>query len=256
MARARFLGLDLMSPAGLLLIQQDPTDKAPPDWRRETSGPEFAAAHSCLIRAVSRALQRRGIRGVVVPEGDGLVVLVSIGQEHAQEDLMRLAETVRRDAGRALGRTTLSIAVGGVCLELGDFGRAYHDARRALRVARSLGRKEQVISLEELGIYGMLLQDYAQPQLSGFLEKTLGQLVRYDQKHGASLVETLRAYLLSGGSIPRACETMYVHRNTLKYRLERIQEIAEVDLDDPETRLQLQVALKVRELMEADKATS
>ena len=60
-------------------------------------------------------------------------------------------------------------------------------------------------------------------------------------------MRTLDAFLRAGGNHMRAARDLNVHRNTLIYRLERIQELlGGADLEDPETRLNLQLALKIR----------
>jgi Regulator of polyketide synthase expression len=63
-----------------------------------------------------------------------------------------------------------------------------------------------------------------------------------------NLVATLRAYLETGEQ-QQAAQRLRVHPNTLRYRLDRIREISGVDLEDPETRLNLAVALRVQALL-------
>jgi len=66
----------------------------------------------------------------------------------------------------------------------------------------------------------------------------------------ADLFHTLETYLDVGGNGVSTAETLHIHRSTLNYRLQRIAEIANVDLSDPVTRLNLQVAIKLLHLFE------
>ena len=59
-------------------------------------------------------------------------------------------------------------------------------------------------------------------------------------------VETLEAYFACNGNLSEAARRLHLHRNSLLYRLERIQEVLHADLEDADTRLALQVALKMR----------
>ena len=95
----------------------------------------------------------------------------------------------------------------------------------------------------------MLLALRSSEELDLFYEQTLGALVEYDRKNDGELVKTLDAYFAALGSPTDAAERLHVHRNTLLYRLHRIQEIAGVDLADAETRLALHVALRVRDVL-------
>ena len=75
----------------------------------------------------------------------------------------------------------------------------------------------------------------------------LGTLEAADASRRSEFVRTLDAFLRAGGNHMRAARDLNVHRNTLIYRLERIQELlGGSNLEDPETRLNLQLALKIR----------
>jgi PucR family transcriptional regulator, purine catabolism regulatory protein len=102
----------------------------------------------------------------------------------------------------------------------------------------------------ELGLYRLLLALRSTAELESFYEQALGALVEYDRKNDGELLKTLDAYFACLGSPTEAAERLHVHRNTLLYRLHRIQEIAGVDLSDAETRLALHLALRVREVLQ------
>jgi purine catabolism regulator len=76
-------------------------------------------------------------------------------------------------------------------------------------------------------------------------EQTLGPLLDYDRQHGTSLVRTLGFYLESGRNLETSARAMYIHVNTLKYRLKRIQEIARLDINDAEQRFNVHLAVKI-----------
>ena len=70
-------------------------------------------------------------------------------------------------------------------------------------------------------------------------------LAAYDERHATSLVETLWTYLSCACSATAAAEALFVHRSTLLYRLDRIAEIGNVDLSDPDTRFHLELSLRL-----------
>lgn len=67
----------------------------------------------------------------------------------------------------------------------------------------------------------------------------LETLKRYDVEKNSELYSTLYQYLLHGRSIIQSAQAMHVHKNSLMYRLQRIQSIIDVDLDDPMARTYL-----------------
>ena len=68
------------------------------------------------------------------------------------------------------------------------------------------------------------------------------------QRQRGSLVQTIDAYFNFHGNVSQTAESLFIHRNTLLYRLERIQELTGQDLDQADMRLALQLALKVWQL--------
>ena len=76
-------------------------------------------------------------------------------------------------------------------------------------------------------------------------------LQTYDERNGADLMSTLEAYFAAHGSPTDTAQRLRVHRNTVLYRLRRIEEIGGLRLDDPAARLNLHLCLRIREVLAA-----
>jgi DNA-binding PucR family transcriptional regulator len=81
------------------------------------------------------------------------------------------------------------------------------------------------------------------PDKAGYYLGLLKPLRDYHQAHYGDLVKTLAAYLKHGGNSTQTADALFLHRNSLRYRLARIRAITGIDLDDPDGRLALQVAV-------------
>jgi DNA-binding PucR family transcriptional regulator len=80
----------------------------------------------------------------------------------------------------------------------------------------------------------------------------LGALIDYDEGRGAAeMVLTLSRYLECGGNYDATASALKVHRSTLRYRLQRIREISGLDLGDPQTAFNLQLASRARQTLAA-----
>lgn len=84
------------------------------------------------------------------------------------------------------------------------------------------------------------------PTLCAYYRDLLTPLVRYDSEHGGDLVKTLAHYVQQGGNATRAANSLFLHRNSLRYRLARIYALLGMDPDAPDARLALGIALLVR----------
>jgi DNA-binding PucR family transcriptional regulator len=81
-------------------------------------------------------------------------------------------------------------------------------------------------------------------EVERFVQRWLGKLLEYDAQRGSELVRTLSHHLEHGGNYELTAKSLIVHRNTLKYRLQRIRQIGQLDLGDPETWFNLHLATR------------
>lgn len=87
----------------------------------------------------------------------------------------------------------------------------------------------------------------ADPQKAAYYKGLLRPLQQYDSEHHGDLVATLAAYLRHSGNATRTADALYLHRNSLRYRLARIQALTGMDPNDPDARLALQIGVLMRD---------
>ncbi|WP_339426423.1 PucR family transcriptional regulator [Pseudomonas proteolytica] len=119
------------------------------------------------------------------------------------------------------------------------------EARQALVVARRFGEHAGVCVYDELGLLKLLSAVRDRGLLEQFLHERLGPLLRHDQRHGPSLMPTLQAWFLDNGNLVAASQRLAVHRNTLTHRVQRIEALCGLSLDNPNDRLDIGVALMI-----------
>lgn len=126
--------------------------------------------------------------------------------------------------------------------------RSATEARDAARLGRLILGPRHVARPTDLGVYKLLLALRDSGELAEFVERTLAPL-RADSRTGDILIETLDAFFACNGNVSRAKEILHLHRNSLIYRLARAHALLGHDLDDPELRLALQLAIKGRRIL-------
>lgn len=122
--------------------------------------------------------------------------------------------------------------------------------KEALRSIESYKKDSdnKIIYYDDLGIYKILSFESLKPELKSFYEDVLKDLVSYDEEKGTSLTLTLKKYFQYEGNLKKISEEMFIHYNTVVYRLQRIREITKVDFDNYEDRLNLQIALQILDM--------
>jgi PucR family transcriptional regulator, purine catabolism regulatory protein len=106
-----------------------------------------------------------------------------------------------------------------------------------------------VSHFEDHSIYHFLDSNIKDMELEEFFMKRLGKVYENDQLHGTSYIITLENYFQNNLNISETSKAMFLHRNTLIYRIEKIKEILNSDLKNSEELLQIQLALKIFRLL-------
>ncbi|WP_395696453.1 PucR family transcriptional regulator [Nocardioides sp.] len=138
------------------------------------------------------------------------------------------------------------VAVGPVARDLAGLVHARASTDRVLRVLREGRGERRAARLGDIAVEALVLE--LRDLVAARGDRPTGALARllaYDRQHHTNLVETLKAWLDAFGDVARAAEAMYVHPNTFRYRLRRLAEVGEIDLDDPDQRFVAMLQLRV-----------
>lgn len=247
-------GLELAQLAAVLGIGMDTPHtvmRVHPEGLRQplSSHDAFEAAE-----LLTKRLAQFGVSAVVSPIGGVDFVLV-LRDHEGRRGAVTPAEVVRatlRDALSALPDTVgpqLSIGIGigntGVGVEALD--RSHREARRALEVARSMDGDDAERHIADVGSYAVLTASWSTTAADQelFVRRYLEPLMEYDRIHNAGYVETLQTYFENVGNVQRTADKLFLHLSTVRYRLKRIEEIAQIDLREEEDRLCMQLALRL-----------
>lgn len=207
-------------------------------------------ARERLLQRLSRLLANaRAATPPAVALGDQLIALLPTGQTQDAEDYRQaLKHLLAAEDAEDNGPLRLYIGLSHPHHEAGQLSRALEEARQALEAARYLPAQPRLCCFSELGVLKLLAAIPERGLLQQFVDETLGPLNQDDARQQPVLLPSLEAWLQEHGNLANAANRLGVHRNTLSHRLQRIQQLSGVCLDDPHTRLNLAIALLIRRL--------
>ncbi|MET1004454.1 MAG: helix-turn-helix domain-containing protein [Propionibacteriaceae bacterium] len=226
--------------------------------RAAAQGHDLRVPHDVIVSAWSSATGPRAddhdvqhIRNAMahqrlpclVTRNQGMVVVLA----HHGVNLGRLYD----DLARAHGNTDGVIAKGESTSSPEQVPRAYAQAQRALTARRQSSAPFGFIAYADLGVDRILALDANADEVERLINDWLADLLSYDDGHGSDLVPTLATYLDHGGKYDETARALSIHRNTLRYRLSRINEISGHDLTNVETKLNLHLAARAWKLRRA-----
>ncbi len=175
-------------------------------------------------------------------------IFVTLDTASSVKPARDLAATIYSRTTAEYPKATLRCGLGRAAHTVAEWRTSYREAEQALDMAQQLDERSPVY-FGDLSVYRLLFKMAEHPDLVSFCNETLGALTKYDTEQHSNLLETLEAFFAHHGNLSQTAESLFIHRNTLQYRLERIAEIASIDLDNPETRLALQLAIKAHRLL-------
>lgn len=142
----------------------------------------------------------------------------------------------------------LVMGVGRAYEGIGDLQKSFTEASRCVILSEKMNMSGRVFLYEEMGIYNLFSELADKKVMQEFIDSTLVVIIEYDRNNNSKLLETLKAYLWNNNSLIHASEQLYTHRNTVKYRVQRISQLTGRDFDDAITRLEFMNAIICMEI--------
>jgi GAF domain-containing protein len=211
---------------------------AEPAAGREQGSGEWREAAEVVGRGLAELAPRAAIEA-----GPGPVrALLAIGTRRAQrvEEILRSCRELGQGAGAAIGVSELRDVPAAAT-------RAYREALDAAKIGRALLGPGGAIPYSQLGAYRYLVQIAPEDAPHDRMRAAVDQLISYDNKRRTALLDTLERYLAERRSVIESARALYIHPNTLRQRLARIEELTGLALDQDDL-LSLELAIKLARL--------
>ena len=184
-----------------------------------------------------------GVKAIVDPLGAEVICICQMTeQQTGPEPALTLGQAVVTQGYQEYPDIPVRCGVGKPAASVSDWRVSFRQAGQALQMARRFGEAKPLY-FPDLSVYRLLLQIEHDPELGAFQEEIIGPLLAYDGSE--EFIRTLEAYFKHNANLSQTAEALFVHRNTLLYRMERISQILDLDLDIPENRLAVQLALHI-----------
>lgn len=204
---------------------------------------------SKIVHFIERQLEESEIEGIVAGKTDSIQIVLSFKKDKSIRNIInQFSINIERMLISKFSNLEYKMGIGRLYNGIRSVSKSYSDAIEAISAGEILG-DGKVIHFDSLGIYKILCQDHLKEELESFYQTTLEPLVEYDNRKSTELVKTLEAYFEHNGNLKKMADALYTHYNTVLYRISRIKEITNIDLENAKDRLNLEIALKIKQLI-------
>jgi purine catabolism regulator len=182
-------------------------------------------------------LARVGAPSIVADTGDQSLAVVALPSKRGEKAVLD-----------ALGSTPARIGVSRV-VQARQLRLAVQQANSAFAATGRVGSSKQLVRFDDLGVLRLLVTLAQGPELASYVEDELGKVLEHDADSANKLFPTLRAYLECDGRKSETAAQLYVQRRTLYYRLDRLNSLLGLSLDDSAARQRLLLAVRGLDLL-------
>jgi purine catabolism regulator len=193
------------------------------------------------------------LQSIVVDQSENLILLLHCDKNQPaiqiRRELQIKAESIASKMKFQGYDIDTVIIFGGFHDKVQDLRKSYDEALMASKVSKRLSLKQPVIWYDDVILYILLDRIASQPEITGWLERTLGKLIDYDRVNKSDLVRTLEIFFDTNQIAQQAASSLFIHPKTLKYRLHRIEDILGIDPFSKDQQLSFYLATKLNHLI-------
>lgn len=237
--RAAYLGYDLTKPHLQFVVEI-------------TQSPSHATSVSVgfypmrkIQQAIESFLRNQYSGSMFVGHGEGFIIIIP------EEKLIKpeyFVKALKQEVNYLFPKAEVYVGLGCTCRKVTDYHQSYKEGLRAVAVGKATGREEELITFDALGVFGLLVDMENKEKLISFSKSTLKSILEYDDINKASLLPTLIAYFQYNGNLQKMAGELHIHKNTVRYRLDKIRHLLGDGFISGERKLELQLASKILEL--------
>lgn len=176
-------------------------------------------------------------------ESDTKIVLLNSDRENDLKKIEKRGEKFKEKFEELSNYTVSAIGIGNTVSDVYELSKSYDNAIKALDITMETEGK-MIRSYESLSAISKLLYEVNSVDVLEYCFKdTIGKILEYDEQHESDLFRTLQVYLEEDGNIANSAQTLYIHRNTMTYRINKINGIIDMKIEQNKCMQELSIAM-------------
>ncbi|MEY8336493.1 helix-turn-helix domain-containing protein [Lachnospiraceae bacterium 62-35] len=239
-----FYGFDTVTPRLCFVIQPDNDERYTVHQRRRME--------SVIWEAVDAALENSGLKDFRLSYYGNLILFLFKNDFAVQSSALRTGKKIASAVFRLLENSDIHCHIGISKSYAGSntIKRCFDQSLKTLDLGNRLHPERLIYSYHDDDVYHFLTEHLSPEQLTKFYSETIKPLVEYEKKYNSDLLSTLHLYYECGQSLSQTAKKLYIHRNTMLYRIDKIEKILDVDLSKTNERFRIQLALYIMYLIQ------
>ena len=214
----------------------------------EHSEDEIQSLKTAIKRDIRNEIHAMSHCAIDMEDGVEMAVLFSMEKENDIISFRKKIGDILQHLHKEYENFSFSAGFGREVEQIEEVDRSWREAKLAKKAGKIINRRNsrKITMFEELGCMSFLYPIVDSAEIGSYYEEYLGPLLAYDRENGTELVHTLEVYFENNQNIRKTGEALFVHKNSVIYRLKKIEDILGESLGDYETCFNLQMCLRIR----------
>ncbi|OOM06350.1 PucR family transcriptional regulator [Clostridium saccharobutylicum] len=203
-----------------------------------------------LKKIVQDALEKHSIK-VPIIDNDDTVIFLNRAQENCMNRLERALKEIQEVISKRVKYLSINVGIGNAYEDLNLMKNSFEEAKMVIETLECQGMNNVIKKYRDIGIYGLLFSIKDKKVLKNYYRQVLGPIIDAQKKNNEiSTIQILDVYLKENCNISVAAEKLYLHRNTLTYRIKTIEQLLNCNLHNFDDCLKLKIALYIINVVE------
>jgi sugar diacid utilization regulator len=198
-------------------------------------------------KMVQDILEKHALKVPIIDKDDA-VIFFTRSEENCMNRLERALKEIKETVKKRLDGLSVSVGIGNSYKDLKMMKESLNEAELAIQSAKCQGLDDTITKYKDIGIYGLLFSIKNRSILENYYLDILGPISNSENKE-SNLIEILETYLNENCNITVTAEKLFIHRNTLKYKIKKIEELLKCDLHNFNDCIKVKIALYVNKVL-------
>ena len=237
-------GFDISTPRICFVIQ--------PELLENTSTQQIKRVHSMIWDAMDKAFADEPLKSFRLQYYNNLILFTFDDSYRLQSKALDSAKHLALETAKTLLNTDIRCHIGISKAYTGwdTIHTCFTQSLKALELGNSIHPEWTVYSYRDDDVYQFLINNLSREKLVSFYNESIRPLAEYDKENNTDMLSTLHMFFECGRSLSKTAENLYIHRNTMLYRMDRIQQILDVDLKKTNESFRIQLGLYIMHLIQ------
>ena len=200
-------------------------------------------------KIVQDILEKHGLKVPLIDKDDAVIIFIK-SEVNLMSRLERAIKEIQEVISSRIKGLSCSVGIGNSYNDIRMMKQSLKEAELAIDSTKCKGLDNTITKYKDIGIYGLLFNIDNKEILENYYFSILGPILEIGQKtKDISSIEILETYLNENCNITSTAEKLYLHRNTLKYRINKIEELLNINLHDFDHCMKIKMALYIKSMI-------